>query len=552
MSKFKMNKHKNIVYIISLLLVFTPQLSHSKSLIVNDQTTDHAEHSHNQSNEAITYSCPMHPEVTSHKPGSRCPKCNMFLTLDESSKQQDQNSDPMLATHKTYVCPMHPEETSHESGSRCSICNMFLVEEEGKGGEKDHSSHTMSKSIPDDHSEHDKITVSALTPADTVFNLAKPISLDDGGTIRYICPMHAHIISDIPGTCPICGMNLEKVEVGGNSKEIQINVSGGMQQALALKVAKVERDTLWKFVQTVGQIDYDESKINHIHARVNGWIEKLTIKSAGDKITSGQLLYEIYSPDLVNAQDDFLLAQDTLKRIGKNASYEELLRKAGLRLELLGFKKSQIKALAKSKKSQYRVPFYAKSDGIVKELKIRNGMYIQPSTEIMSIADLSKVWVIADVFENEQSWLEVGQKAEVSVPAMGIKGIQGKIDYIYPELDPVTRSLRVRIVLQNHNIELRPKTLAKIEIFGGPNKNVLVIPQEALIQTGKENRVIVKLENDNFTARKVTVGMLSQGKAEIIEGLSEGELVITSGQFLLDSEASLKGSLMRLSSGHQH
>lgn len=507
MSQFEMNNtRKKLAYLLSLFMVVTPQLAHSQSLITQSAATEHAEHSQTQGHETVTYSCPMHPEVTSHEPGSRC-----------------------------------------------SICNMFLVEEEEEEkGEMDHSAHNMSESIPEDHSGHEHKAQTALTPADTVFNSAKPASLDEGVTIKFVCPMHAHIISDVPGTCPICGMNLEKVEVGGSGTEIQINVSGGMQQALALKVAKVEKDTLWKFVQTVGQIDYDESKINHIHARVTGWIEKLTIKSVGDKITKGQLLYEIYSPDLINAQDDFLLAQDTLRRTGKNASYEDLFRKAGLRLELLGFNKSQIKRLAKSKQTQYRVSFYAKSDGIVKELTVRDGMYIQPSTEVMSIVDLSKVWVIADVFENEQSWLEVGQKAEVSVPAMGIKGIEGKIDYIYPELDPVTRSLRVRIVVQNHDLKLRPNTLAKIDIFGGPNENVLVIPQEALIQTGKENRVIVKLENNSFTARQVTVGMLSQGKAEILEGLAEGELVITSGQFLLDSEASLKGSLMRLSSGHQH
>ncbi|MEC4727941.1 efflux RND transporter periplasmic adaptor subunit [Shewanella sp. D64] len=506
MSQLNMNNKRNkLAYLLSLFMVVTPQLAHSQSL--SAQAMPEAKqvmHDHNHAS-------------------------------------------------KTYVCPMHPDETSHEAGSRCSICNMFLVEteeEEEEKGKVDHSSHDMSLMSAEDHSGHAAQT--ATSPADKVFNAAKPVSLNNGDNIKYVCPMHAHIISDVPSTCPICGMNLEKVELSGSGTEIQIEVSGGMQQALALKVALVEKDTLWKFVQTVGQVDYDESQINHLHARVNGWIEKLTITSVGDKITKGQLLYEIYSPELINAQDDFLLAHDTLKRAGNDASYQDLVRKAGLRLELLGFQPQQIKALAKSKKTQYRVPFYAKNDGIVKALNVRDGMYIQPSTEVMSVVDLSKVWVIAEVFENEQSWLAVGQRAEISVPAMGIKGIEGKIDYIYPELDPVTRSLRVRIVVQNSDIELRPNTLAKIGIFGGPNKDVLVIPQEALIQTGKENRVIVKLEDNSFTARKVTVGMLSQGKAEIKEGLEENERVVTSGQFLLDSEASLKGSLMRLSSGHQH
>ncbi|NRD72292.1 efflux RND transporter periplasmic adaptor subunit [Shewanella sp. VB17] len=500
-------KHNKFTYLLSFFMFAAPQFAHSQALV--------------QTRSDIKQIAP----------------------IDEKSQHE-------IAT---YSCPMHPEQTSSKAGSYCTICHMELIEseEEEESEEMDHSSHDMS-AMKNTHTFEDPYPSQEATSADVVFNAAKPASFnDDGGSIKYVCPMHAHIISDVPGTCPICGMDLEKVEVGGNSKEIKIDVSGGMQQALALKVAKVEKDTLWQFVQTVGQIDYDESQINHMHARVNGWVEKLTITSIGDKVTKGQLLYEIYSPELINAQDDYLLALDTLKRGGSDR-YQDLVRKAGLRLELLGFQTWQINALAKSKQTQYRVSFYAKNDGIVKALNIRDGMYIQPETEMMAIVDLSKVWVIADVFENEQSWLAVGQRTEVSVPAMDIKAIEGKIDYIYPELDPITRSLRVRIIVQNTDIALRPNTLAKIGIFGGPNKGVLVIPQEALIQTGKENRVIVKHQDNSFTARKVTVGMLSQGKAEIKEGLAENERVVTSGQFLLDSEASLKGSLMRLSSGHQH
>ncbi|WP_459076088.1 efflux RND transporter periplasmic adaptor subunit [Shewanella algae] len=544
-------KRQRLACALSLVLAVGPQWS-MQAMAQGNQPQGQEQHKDHQHGTATQeYYCPMHPEVTSHEPG-RCPKCNMFLVKDEATEAL---AEPTQALQKTYVCPMHPEVTSHEPG-RCPKCNMFLVEEEEEepGSHAGHAQTietqvTKTKATEnkaDDHSQH---AMQQTKPALEI----KPAPLDQGKNIKYVCPMHSHIISDVPGTCPICGMNLEKVEMGGHSETVEIDVSGQMQQALALKVAKVERDTLWKFVKTVGQIDYDESQISHIHARVNGWIEKLKVESVGDRVEKGQLLYEIYSPDLVNAQDDYLLAQDTLKRSGNSANYQELLRKAGLRLELLGMNQEQIKQLAKTGKTQYRVPFYARESGIVKQLAVRDGMYIQPQTEVMSLVDLSKVWVIADVFENEQSWLEVGQAAEVNIPAMGLKGIEGKIDYIYPELDPITRSLRVRVVLNNDQaMELRPKTLAKVSLYGGPKRDTLVIPQEALIQTGKENRVIVKQDDASFSARKVTVGMLSQGKAEILEGLHEGENVVISGQFLLDSEASLKGSLMRLSSGHQH
>ncbi|MEL4427360.1 efflux RND transporter periplasmic adaptor subunit [Shewanella indica] len=544
-------KRQRLACALSLVLAVGPQWS-MQAMAQGNQPQGQEQHKDHQHGTATQkYYCPMHPEVTSHEPG-RCPKCNMFLVKDEATEAL---AEPTQAQQKTYVCPMHPEVTSHEPG-RCPKCNMFLVEEEEEepGSHAGHAEAaetqaTETKAAENQANDHSQHAMQQSKPALEI----KPAPLDQGSNIKYVCPMHSHIISDVPGTCPICGMNLEKVEMGGHSETVEIDVSGQMQQALALKVAKVERDTLWKFVKTVGQIDYDESQINHIHARVNGWIEKLKVESVGDRVEKGQLLYEIYSPDLVNAQDDYLLAQETLKRSGNSANYQELLRKAGLRLELLGMNQEQIKQLAKTGKTQYRVPFYARESGVVKQLAVRDGMYIQPQTEVMSLVDLSKVWVIADVFENEQSWLEVGQTAEVNIPAMGLKGIEGKIDYIYPELDPITRSLRVRVVLNNDQaMELRPKTLAKVSLYGGPKRDTLVIPQEALIQTGKENRVIVKLDDASFSARKVTVGMLSQGKAEILEGLHEGENVVISGQFLLDSEASLKGSLMRLSSGHQH
>ncbi|MFD1097949.1 efflux RND transporter periplasmic adaptor subunit [Shewanella litorisediminis] len=522
-------KQKSALLLIGASLAFGPGMP-AMVLAESPQQSPASE-----ATEAAIYHCPMHPEVESHEPG-RCPKCKMFLVPGAGASAQ--SGEPLVAAHKTYICPMHPEVESHEP-SRCPKCKMFLVEKE----EEEESEPQAEQKGAADNSAHQS------APKDI---FAKPAANPiDGGTVKYVCPMHAHIISDEPGSCPICGMDLEKVELGGG-QEVQVDVSGSMQQALALRVAKAERQTLWKFVDTVGQIEYDERQIHHVHARLNGWIETLKVNAVGDKVSKGQLLYEIYSPDLVNAQDDYLLAIDTVKKAGESGRYKELLRKANLRLELLGMTQAQIKELARTQTTQYRVPFYARQDGVITTLNTREGMYIQPMSEILALTDISKVWVIADVFENEQSWLKVGQSAEVAVPAMGLSGIEGTIDYIYPELDPVTRSLRVRVVLDNPDQQLRPNTLAKVKLYGGPKRDILTIPQEALIQTGKENRVIVRTADNSFAARQVTVGMYSQGKVEVLSGLSDGEEVVTSGQFLLDSEASLKGSLMRLGSGHQH
>ncbi len=528
-----------LVLVLGISATITPAMANSSSA---------------QIQKSQAYICPMHPEQTSHEPG-RCAICNMFLVENAQGQQQTGNEQP------AYICPMHPEQTSHEPG-RCAICNMFLVENDTTTKEsastdedKGHQGHQHQA-----HSPHKMAADSVLDNPKPSLELANTKS--SASKISYICPMHSHIVSDEPGSCPICGMDLEPVETGGPQQELSIQVSGSMQQALAIKVAPVERGTLWQFVKTVGQIDYDQSQIEHIHARVEGWIEKLAVNSVGDKITKGQLLYEIYSPDLINAQDDYLLALESLARSGNSQNYRELVRKAELRLELLGMTKKQVKQLAKSKTTLYRVPFYAKHSGVIKALSVRDGMYIQPQTEILSLVNLSKVWVIADVFENEQAWLKVGQPAEVTIPAMGLEALEGEIDYIYPELDPVTRSLRVRIILNNPKSQLRPNTLARVALFGGPKRNRLVVPQEALIQTGQSNRVVVKQTDTSFTVRDVTLGIMSQGKAEILSGLTQGEEIVVSGQFLLDSEASLKGSIMRLSSdsesqqqkhtGHNH
>ncbi|WP_345317213.1 efflux RND transporter periplasmic adaptor subunit [Ferrimonas gelatinilytica] len=509
---------------------------------------------------AHTHACPMHPEQTGGE-GDRCPICNMFLTpvaaapsahQHDSAEGHDDHAD--AATH-THACSMHPEQTGEE-GDRCPICNMFLTPVAAAPAAHQQSS-------AEGHDDHAPAAIgSSALELDPLPQGMPEASSQGDTTTRYVCPMHPQIVSDEPGTCPICGMNLEMVETGGADEAVVVGVSGGMQQALGVRTQAVERGTLWRYVKTLGTVKYNEDAISHVHTRVSGWVERLAVNSVGERVKRGQLLYEIYSPELVNAQDDYLQALDYLKQ--DPARGQELRRKARLRLELLGIADSVIRQLERSGESLYRVPFYAEQDGTVSMLALREGMYVQPGETQIELVDLSTVWVIADVFENEQSWLEVGRYADVTAASQGLFELEGKIDYIYPELDPVTRAMQVRVKLDNQaespQQKLRPGALVDVELFGGPRRDLLIVPTEALILTGRENRVVVQQTDDSFVSVPVRLGMISQGRAEILEGLSEGDRVVVSGQFLLDSEASIQGSLRRLSqqgggesqAGHDH
>ncbi|MCG9731623.1 efflux RND transporter periplasmic adaptor subunit [Shewanella sp. Isolate13] len=582
MSLLKLKKaRRSAVCALSLVMVATPQLGFSQATAADKEHTQTHQHESNQ--RGTEYYCPMHPEVTSHEPG-RCPKCKMFLVQDEADTTSHQKQK--AAVSNNYYCPMHPEVTSHEPG-RCPECKMFLVQDEQEGDKQSGSSQVAAienyycpmhpevtshepgrcpeckmflvkeeeeETPPDEHAGHNHTAQSTpsteQSQADKILSQPKPTlapaaQSSSDGNIKYVCPMHPHVVSDVPGSCPICGMDLEKVTIGGVGEEVVVGVSGGMQQALGMRSEQVTKGTLWKLVKTIGTVEYNENAIGHSHTRVNGWIETLMVHNVGQRVKKGQLLYELYSPELINAQDDYMQAVDYLKQDQNRG--QSLLRKARLRLELLGVSSATIKQLERTGKTIYRVPFYAEQDGFISKLTVRHGMYVQPGDTLFEIVDLSSVWVIADVFENEQSWLELGRPVEVTSAAQGLFDLESTIDYIYPELDPVSRAMRVRIKLDNPNKLLKPGTLVDVKLFGGPKREVLAIPTEALILTGRENRVVVQRDDNRFASVPVKVGMIAQGKAEIIEGLTVGDKVIVSGQFLLDSEASIQGSLQRLS-----
>ena len=369
---------------------------------------------------------------------------------------------------------------------------------------------------------------------------------------KYICPMHSHIIKDHPGKCPICGMDLVEFSAPEPQQEVEITVSGHTQQNMALTTSLVERSTLWRYIETFGKVEYDENGLTHIHPRATGWVENLKVKTLGERVKKGDLLYEIYAPELIVAQDDYL---SLLKTNPKNTNLKERGR---TRLRLLGMSDSLIDQLEKSQSSFFRVPYYAPHDAIVSELSIREGMYVKPDNRLMTLADLSRVWVLADVFEHQIGWVEQGKWVEFDLPAIGVYAIEGKIEYIYPSLDQITRTLKVRMSLNNDNGLFKPDMLADVRIYGGPKEASLNIPVEALIRTGKQNRVVVKQQDGSFVSRKVTVRMITQGRAEITQGLHENELVVTSGQFLIDSESNIRSAILKMSQQshsdamHQH
>jgi Cu(I)/Ag(I) efflux system membrane fusion protein len=365
-------------------------------------------------------------------------------------------------------------------------------------------------------------------------------SAEDGDReiLYWIAPMDPNYRRDKPGKSPM-GMDLTPVYADEDSSDgSSVTIAPEVVQNLGVRTAVAERSRLWRGIDTVGYVDYDESKVSHIHLRTEGWIEKLVVQSEGERVTKGQRLFNLYSPELVNAQEEFVQAL--------NIGNKGLIRASRSRLDALGIPASQIKQLEQDRKSSQTIPFYAPQDGVVSTLQVREGMFVKPSTRVMSLADLSSVWLLAEIFERQADWVETGQSTDVSLPYLPGRNWQGRVEYIYPSLDQKTRTLKVRLRFDNPGEVLKPNMYANVKIYGGPQHDAIVIPVEALIRTGREERVVIALGGGRFASRTVTAGIESGDWVAITEGVQPGDRVVTSGQFLIDSEASLKASTQRM------
>jgi Cu(I)/Ag(I) efflux system membrane fusion protein len=357
--------------------------------------------------------------------------------------------------------------------------------------------------------------------------------------VYWVAPMDHTYRRDAPGKSPM-GMDLIPVYENDESSAGMVRISPAVINNLGVRIAPVEYRTLPTEIRTVGYVQYDEDRRVHIHPRVEGWIEKLYIKASGDPVEAGQPLYELYSPQLVNAQEELLLA---LKR-----DNPRLVAAAEDRLRALQLSPDFIAQLRRDRVVKQTVTFHAPQSGVVDNLNIREGFFVMPDTTLMSVGVLENVWVEAEVFERQAPLVSVGLPVTMSLDYLPSREWQGKVDYVYPSLDENNRTLRVRLRFANEDGILKPNMFAQVTIHADPVAQALAVPREAVIRTGKQDRVVLALGSGRFASQVVELGRVGERYAEIRSGLAEHNDVVVSAQFLLDSESSKRADLMRMES----
>jgi len=402
------------------------------------------------------------------------------------------------------------------------------------------------------------------------------------GNEFYTCPMHPTVIQDKPGDCPICGMKLEKrthsaaaaVQVPEEVGAVQL--SPAMVQTLGVRSEEIKSQRLIKEIQTAGQIDYNEQAIKVISARVPGRIDKLFVDFTGVTVKQGDPLVLLYSPELISAQQEYLSTVAVLEKIHDTPIHEvhehakTLVDASRQRLRLWGITDQQIQALEEKNAHKlseaksplppfekggkggfqggldYHLTIYAPVSGTVTQKNVVEGMYVSEGTPLYTIVDLSTVWMYADVYEYELSLVKVGQLVEIRLPAYPGQKFQGTITFIDPILNPNTRTVRVRAEIKNQESLLKPGMFANAFLQTVVGENVVAVPESAVIYSGERNMVLLDRGNGKFTPREVTLGTLAKGYYQVLSGVSPGEWVVTSANFLIDSESNLRTAVAKM------
>ncbi|MGB1293654.1 MAG: efflux RND transporter periplasmic adaptor subunit [Pseudoalteromonas sp.] len=358
--------------------------------------------------------------------------------------------------------------------------------------------------------------------------------------LYWVAPMDSNYRRDEPGLSPM-GMELVPVYAESESNDQDgpgtVTISPTVVNNLGVRTAKVQLKALQSEVRTVGYVQFNQDQLVHIHPRVEGWIETLYVKAAGDKVEKGEPLYTLYSPQLVNAQEEFVLA------VNRNNSV--LIRAAKARLKALNVSDGFVERLQANKKVMQNITFYARQSGVMNELNIREGFYVKPGTSMMSIGQLDEVWVEAEVFERQAQLIEVGLPVTMTLDYIAGQSWRGRVDYIYPTLDAKNRTLRVRLRFNNQDHQLKPNMFAQVTINANAEQQ-LIVPKEAVIRTGSQDRVVVALGEGRFKSVAVELGRSDSDNTVILAGIKADDEVVISAQFLLDSESSKSSDFKRM------
>ncbi|MGD0999325.1 MAG: efflux RND transporter periplasmic adaptor subunit [Candidatus Brocadiia bacterium] len=379
--------------------------------------------------------------------------------------------------------------------------------------------------------------------------------------VMYHCPMHPNYISDHPGKCPICGMDLVPFTPGeteqtppqpGLETHAPLTLSPERRQLIGLQLGTVEKRRVTRTIRAAGRVEYNEKTLATVSLKFGGWVEELMVKSVGETVRKGSPLMAIYSPGLLEAQHNYLVARAALTALGKDASAdsrslaEEMLRSARERLRLWDFTDEQLKAIESSGQAEHDVTIFSKVDGVVTARNVALGSNVEPGRDLFQIADLTTVWMLADVFESEAPLVKVGQQAKIELIAFPGEPLTGTVSYIYPALDESTRTLRVRLECPNPDGRLKPGMFSAVSIAVDLGEQ-LAVDDDAVLDTGLRQIVFVDKGEGRLEPREVVVGDRADGLAIIAKGLDAGERIVTSGNFLVDSESRMKAALRQVS-----
>ncbi len=410
-----------------------------------------------------------------------------------------------------YHCPMHPTIVQDKKGT-CPVCMMDLVPVGGQHSTTPSSQH----SVP-----------------------------------QYHCPMHPTVVSDKPGDCPICGMKLVPTKPEGDTATTSsvaglatVSITPEIRQRMGLTVGAIEKRSLSREVRTSARIVADETRLHHVTVKTEGWIGQLFVAVTGQAVKRGDPLLTLYSPELVSAQEEYLIALKAKATPGGDT----LLAATRRKLELWDVTAEQMRELEKTGQAQKFVTVYAHVSGAMLDKQVFAGHKVMPNEPLMTIADLSTVWADADIYQSDLPYVKVGLPVTVTVAS---QTVTGKVSFVSPSLDPATRTMKARLEIPNPDLFLKPEMYANARL-AYPLGDVLAIPEAAVMRTGERTYAFKDGGDGKLIPVEIKVGPRSDGWFQLREGLAEGDKVVTSANFLVDSESSLKAALNAMAGGHKH